>query len=218
MRPIAALLLSTLAAVALAADPVAVPAGKFADLKAPSPKGTSVVWRVYPPPVQRAPDLAPGRLIFAGKPGTTYVVTAITIDFAKQLVTEDDTEVTFAGKVTPDPTPDPSPDPRPKPDPEPVPAAKFYFLIVRANGPAAPEFTRAMGLSEWDAIRAAGHSVKDVTWLESVRLGADVPADRLPVVLTLSVSADGKSSKAVRPAVPLPTTGAGVLDLPKGVR
>lgn len=109
-------------------------------------------------------------------------------------------------------------DTQPPPPPPPPPANdKFYFLIVRADGPASPAFTRAMALPEWDTLRAAGHMVKDVTVTEAIPLKANIPPAQLPAVLTLVVRPDGKSSTIVRPAVPLPTVGSGVLDLPKGV-
>lgn len=113
----------------------------------------------------------------------------------------------------------PSPgDPDTPPPPPPPPANdKFYFLIVRADGPASPAFTKAMNLPEWNTLRAAGHSVKDVTVSEAAHLKANIPPEQLPAVLTLVVRVDGKSSQIVRPAVPLPTVGSGVLDLPKGV-
>lgn len=121
------------------------------------------------------------------------------------------TFVVVNGKATPPP---------PKDDPPPPPAGLYYFLIVRPDGPAAPAFTKAMGMPEWATLRAAGHLVKDRTASEAVApaIGVVVPAAQLPAVVTLSVAADGKSSTIVRAAVPLPTTGADVLDLPKGVR
>lgn len=122
------------------------------------------------------------------------------------------TFVVVNGKV---PTTPPVLDPPPsQPDP-PAPDGALYFLIVRPDGPASPAFTRTMGLPEWGQLRAAGHGVKDVSATQAAGLGAVIPADQLPAVLTLRE--DGAVSRVVRPAVPLPTTGAGVLDLPKGV-
>lgn len=108
-----------------------------------------------------------------------------------------------------------------EPDPkDPVePATTYYFLVVRPDGPASPAFTKAMNLPEWNTLRAAGHKVKDRTATEAGPiLGTVPPASELPAVVTLVVSADGKSSTIVRPAVALPTVGSAVLDLPKGVR
>lgn len=115
------------------------------------------------------------------------------------------------------------PPPKKKEPTDPVdpvePDAKFYFLVVRPDGPASAAFTKAMSLPEWNTLKAAGHKVKDRTATEATPiLGAALPATQLPAVVTLVVSADGKSSTIVRPAVPLPTVGGAVLDLPKGVR
>lgn len=103
------------------------------------------------------------------------------------------------------------------PDPG-QPAGGLYFFVVRPAGPASPAFTAAMSLPEWQTLRAAGHRVKDFDPDGAVRLlGAGVvPAGtQLPVVVTLRERPGG--SVVVRGPVPLPTAGAGVLDLPKGV-
>ena len=110
--------------------------------------------------------------------------------------------------VTPPVTPDPG-----------QPAGGLYFVVVRPAGPASPAFTAAMGLPEWATLRAAGHRVKDFDPARAVELlGAGVvPAGtQLPVVVTLREQPGG--STVVRGPVPLPATGAAVLDLPRGVR
>jgi hypothetical protein len=119
-----------------AGDTLTVAEGKFADVTVEVPAGASVVWRFYPPPVQRADKLAPGRAIFAGERGKTYVVTAVVIDFDKKAVTDTEFAVTFAGKAdpTPDPTPDPKPKPDPKPDPTPSPAKVVRVVLVYESG------------------------------------------------------------------------------------
>lgn len=110
-------------------------------------------------------------------------------------------------------------EPDPKDPVDPVdPAGKFYFLVVRQDGPASAAFTKAMALPAWNTLKAAGHKVKDRTTTEAAGLGVVVPAAQLPAVVTLVVSADGKSSTIVRPALALPTTDGAVLDLPKVVR
>lgn len=124
------------------------------------------------------------------------------------------------GDVIPPPKkkePDPK-EPAPK-DPV-TPATKFYFLIVRPDGAASPAFTKAMALPEWGQLRAAGHAVKDLTMSEAAGASLNLPTDpaQLPAVFTLVVSPDNKKSTLVRGAVPMPTVGAAVLDLPKGVR
>lgn len=199
-----------------AGEVVTIGEGKFADITVDSPAGASVVWRFYPPVVQRADKLPQGRAIFAGKPGTTYVVTTIVVDFDRKTVTDTEFEVRFAGKAVPPGTDPPPVTPAPKDPPAPPPTS-LYFLVVRADGPASPAFTKAMSLPEWDALRAAGHRVKDRTAGEAAALGVTVPPLALPAVVTLRPSPDGKTSTVVRPAVSLPTTGGGVLDLTKGV-
>lgn len=202
-----------------AGDVVWIAPGKFADITIEAPAGAFVIWRFYPPVVQRADKLDPGRAIFIGKAGTTYVVTAITIavdfDKKKTIVTDTELSVAFAGPADPPPKTDPIPDPKPKDPPPPRPVS-LYFVIVRADGPADPAFTRVMGLPEWDTLRAAGHYVKDRTVSEAALLGVTV-GGQLPAVVTLKKSADDKTSVVARTAVPLPTTGSGILDLPKGV-
>lgn len=111
---------------------------------------------------------------------------------------------------------DPDPNPKPK-DPAP-PARGFYFLIVRPDGPAAPEVTRALGLPAWAALAKQGHQYKDKTQSAAAAdLGLTLPAGTpLPCVVTLTV-ADGVS-RVARGPVPLPTTDAGVAALPEGVK
>lgn len=200
MRPVLAATLALLTTVALAADPVTVPEGKFADIKTAAPKGTSVVWRVYPPPAQRAPDLAPGRLIFAGKPGTTYLATAITIDFAKQTVTEDEFEVRFVGKANPDPwpgpSPEPKPDPKPGPDPAPPPVTGTVFLVVvEESSNRTPELARVLN----DTAFWVGLNSRDVAWrmydmdsADVVRLGYLPHANKVGVPAVLTLDKSGK--------------------------
>ena len=95
------------------------------------------------------------------------------------------------------------------------PTGLFYFLIVRADGPASPAFTKTMGDAAWDTLRAAGHKAKDKTATEAAKLGMSPPAGtRLPTVLILREDADG--SEVVGTA-PLPGDAAGILELPKKV-
>lgn len=108
---------------------VAVPAGGFADLKYEVAKGDKVMLSVTPAPAQQADGLADGRVIFAGKAGTTYTVRGFIVNFkAERLIPVDDT-VTFGGKS---PTPEPEPEPTPEPDdkPAPIPDPGFRVLFV----------------------------------------------------------------------------------------
>jgi hypothetical protein len=136
-----------------AGDTIAVPAGRFADVTVDVPAGASVVWRFYPPPVQRANNLAPGRAIFAGEPGKSYVVTAVVIDFAKKSVTDSEFNVEFAGKVIP---PDPKPDPKPNPPdpPAPVVTGTVWLVVVEETSQRTPELAAVLGdLAYWQGLR-----------------------------------------------------------------
>ena len=196
-------------AVLCGADPKVIPVGGFVDHKIAVPENSSVVWRITPTPVQKANDLEPGRLVFGGKPGEKYVVTALTItvkvDFEKKtafpIVTEADYEFQFAGSAPPTNPKDP-----------PVTPTGLYLMVVRPDGPATARFTQTMGMAEWDTLRNAGHKVKDFAFTDSKPF-VTLPANTsLPAVAVLEEGAT--TSKLLR-VVPLPSTGAGILDLPK---
>lgn len=199
------------ASVSPAEEPVVVPAGGFADHKIEVPKGASVIWRVSPQPTQKAGDLPPGRIIFGGEAGKTYTVTAIVIDFDKKTVTDADYVFQFAGSPT-------SPIPPPKKDPDPIGVpATYYFLVVRPDGPAHPNFTQAMLMPGWTKLRGLGHSVKDKTATEAARLGVTLPGGTvLPTVVTLKTSAT--ESVVVRGPVPMPNTDQEILRLTEGLK
>lgn len=190
-------------------DPI--PDGGYVDFTIEVPKGASVIWRISPAPVQRTTGLPAGRLIFGGKKGTTYVATAIIVDFDKKEVTDADYEFVFGGVAPPPPKKDP-----PKVDP-PAPSDTFYFLIVRANGPATSLFTKIMADPAWQTLRMAGHLVKDKTVDEAKLAGVVLPNDApLPAVAILREDAATKSSKVLK-VVALPS-GSAILDLPKAVK
>lgn len=108
--------------------------------------------------------------------------------------------------------------PPPGMDPPPPGQSTLYFVIVRLDGPASPAFTKVMSMPEWEQLRKDGHKIKDYEHSEAVR-NRYVKGDLiLPCVVTLRVSADGNSAAIVRGPVELPTTSAGILDLPKGVK
>lgn len=111
---------------------------------------------------------------------------------------------------------DPGPGPGPVDPPPPGPAT-YYFAVVRSDGPADPAFTKTMSLPEWKTLTQSGHSVKDFTLRDALKLNLLTAGTPLPCVVTLRVNAGGKTSVIVRAPVPLPTTGQGILDLPKGV-
>lgn len=94
----------------------------------------------------------------------------------------------------------------PKKDP-PIGTSGYYFLLVRADGPASPDFTKVVSNPAWNQLRMKGHSVKDKTVTDAKKLGVSLPAGtQLPCVVTLKVDMDGGESSIVRQAVPLPST------------
>lgn len=204
-RFVYALAATVLSVVALfGAEPKLIPVGGYVDHKIDVPKGAAVIWRITPAPVQRSTDLEPGRVIFSGEKGTKYTATAITVDFDKKTVTDADYEFLFAGSPS-------IPNPKPK-DPPTTPTAGLYFMVIRADGPATPYFTKTMGLPEWKQLRDAGHLVKDFTLADSKQF-VTLPGDvSLPVVAVLQ---EGETTSKLLRVVPLPSTGAGILDLPK---
>lgn len=119
--------------------------------------------------------------------------------------------VVGAGGTVPGPNP-----PGPAPDPKP---GSLFFVVIRPDGAASPEFTRIMSDGAWDALRMGGCQVKDYGYKEAcAQLGLCLPAGTtLPVVVTLRVSMDRKTSRVVRQAIPLPTTTQGIAALPQGV-
>lgn len=146
----------------------------------------------------------------AGKPlpqRSTFVIGWWT----KGEVTGSSTTITVEGATA---APGPV-EPEPKePDPkEPIPA-KYYFMVVRPDGPASPAFTAYMADPAWTALRGKGHLVKDFTATEAapwVKVGS-VP---LPAVATLGFRADGKTTFLARPPVPAPAAGDDILRLPE---
>lgn len=121
--------------------------------------------------------------------------------------------VVIVGDGVPGPV-DPGPGPV---DPPPPGPETYFFVIVRADGPADPVFTKVMGYPEWAKLTEAGHKYKDYTLRDAVRLNLMPRANELPCVITLRISADGKRSSIARGPVPFPITGTAVLELPKGV-
>lgn len=111
------------------------------------------------------------------------------------------------------PPPDKPVDP-PPPD-KPPPATKGYFLIVRPDGPASPDFTAVLANPAWDELRKAGHAVKEKTLAETVPIYKPPAGTTLPFVVTLSQTSP---SKVLAGPVELPTTADGIRELAKGVK
>ena len=102
--------------------------------------------------------------------------------------------------------------PTPVPPVPPVPTLTYYFMVVRADGPASPEFTRIMSDPAWAQLQAKKHKVKDFTQARARQLGLSLPVGMtLPVVVTIRET--GGKSIIVRSAIPLPTTSAEILRL-----
>ncbi len=110
-----------------------------------------------------------------------------------------------------------APPPKKKPDDPAAPVGSYYFLAVRADGPAAPEFTRAVGLPAWADLRKKGHQFRDATVTEArTEVGLVLPAGTpIPCVVTMKVT--GNVSTVVGYAA-LPSTDAGVLKLAEGLK
>lgn len=83
--------------------------------------------------------------------------------------------------------------------------AKYYFAVVRPDGPASAEFTKLMADPAWATLRGQGHLVKAFTVTAAKTATIEVGATPLPAVVTLVFSADGKSSLIARPPIPAPS-------------
>lgn len=106
------------------------------------------------------------------------------------------------------------PPPNPKDPPvTPPPTQSLYFLIVRADGPSTPAFTKVMQMPEWNTLVKDGHTVKDMSRTDAVLLGAKLDGVTLPSILVLRTRPDGKSSEQIGIAS-LPSSGDQILKLP----
>jgi len=106
------------------------------------------------------------------------------------------------------------------PDQPPVdkPTGSLFFVIVRPNGAITTDLEKVLADPEWEAHRKAGRSVKAYT-VEELGDRYKLPSGtKLPCVLTLRVSADGKSSTIARDPIDLPTTSDGIRKLNEGVK
>lgn len=119
------------------------------------------------------------------------------------------------GKLDPMPPPvNPNPtDPIP-----PKPTSGMFFLIVRGDGPASPEFTRTMTLEGWKKLSDSGHRYKDYIASDLPKFNITLPpGTTLPCVITLRPRADGIHSDIVRGPIQLPSSSEGIEKLPEGV-
>jgi hypothetical protein len=104
--------------------------------------------------------------------------------------------------------------PPPVTDPKDPPAegGKLFFVVARPDGPVDPKVAAAVRLPAWDELRKAGHAMKDYPASELPK-GVAAP-EKLPAVVVLRVSADGRSSSKVEVA-DLPATDEAVRRLAK---
>lgn len=112
------------------------------------------------------------------------------------------------------PIPPPVDPPKPPVDP-PTKPVRHYFLIVRPDGPAKPDFVAVMGNAAWDKHRAAGRTVKEMTLTESLPIYKAPAGTVIPFVVTLGVS--DTETKVIAGPVALPSDSAGIDKLAEGL-
>lgn len=198
--------------------------GDFVEINAE----TDAKWVRYFPLSTGVKVFPPGKL--ADKTGTVILCNRVGNFRILAYTGNDDggTEKIVTVEFKPEPGQPPPVDPTLPPEkpptdpPPPQPTEGLYFLIVRPDGQATPELTRIMGLPEWDQLRQKKHLAKDKTVTEADTLGVRLPeGTRLPCVVTLKTvtNAEGKKVSAlVRGPIDLPTDGAGILNLPEGIK
>lgn len=155
-------------------------------------------------------------VVVANVPGTYHIIAASCIN--NKVVFAETTILVTDGKNPAPPGPVTPPGPITPPVTPPTPATSLYFVVIRPDGPAAPDFTAYMANPGWKELMSKGHLAKDKTVTEARALGIQLPdGTELPCIVTLAVSADGKSSTIVRGATRLPAP-ADIVKLPEGVK
>lgn len=119
------------------------------------------------------------------------------------------------GKPTTPPDKPPEPPVEPPPDKPPV-TGKYYFLVVRPNGPASAEFAKTFADPAWDELRKAGHTVKEMTVQDSLTFYRPADGQGIPFVVTLTTGQT--PGKVLAGPVPMPKTPEAIRELPKGVK
>lgn len=130
---------------------------------------------------------------------------------------EDGSSATNINSEAAPPTIPPTKPPTDPPDAPPG-TATYYFLVIRPDGPASPEFTKIMSLPGWADIKKKGHQYKDKTVsaaAQDINLTLP-PGGPMPCVVTLSTT--GGVSKIVRGPIALPTTDVGLAAMVAGVK
>lgn len=189
-----------------------VPANSFAVAKYKLEKGDEVIWEVTPKPskVKEYKDGEYSYVVFSG-PTDKYTILAFIVNFDKKKFERKRYEnLGVLGCVTP-----PKPKDPPTTDPPTPPTGKYYFLIIRPDGPASPEFTKVMLMPEWQELRTSGHQVGARTLTEVRNMNLNLDGAVLPVVVTLRV--DNNKTTQLKMS-PLPTTSEGISKLPEGVK
>lgn len=115
-------------------------------------------------------------------------------------------------------TPDPLPPPKKDPDPvDPPGGGPYYFMVVRPDGAAHPDYTRLMADPGWKTLRDKGHTVKEFT--RSAAAKWTTPPESMPYsVTTLVVTRNAKGepqSTIVRGSIVLPTATTDITKLPE---
>ncbi|MFO0937815.1 MAG: hypothetical protein U0798_15025 [Gemmataceae bacterium] len=94
----------------------------------------------------------------------------------------------------------------------------LFFAIIRPDGAVSRDLEKVLANPEWDVHRRAGRSVKVYTAGEVADHYPLPNGTRLPCVLTLRISADGKSSTIAREPIDLPTSSDGIRKLNEGIK
>ena len=151
---------------------------------------------------------AKGKVVKASAPGRFTVLSwNAKGDVASDLAT---CTVIITGAPTTPPSPPTDPG-----QPLPPEEGTLYFMVVRPDGPAAPEYTRIMSMPEWQTLKDKKYLVGDFTLTEARKYLSIADNVRLPCVITFWDT--GKKSTIVRQPIGLPATGGGVLSLPDGL-
>lgn len=128
-----------------------------------------------------------------------------------QIVTLVKVTIDVGGPQSPQPPPV-----DPPVDPPPTKPIRTYFLVVRPDGPAKPDFVAVMSNDAWDAHRSAGRTVKEMTLTESLPIYKAPAGTVIPYVVTLAVT--DTDTKVIAGPVPLPTDAAGIGKLSDGLK
>lgn len=95
----------------------------------------------------------------------------------------------------------------------PTKPVKAHFLTVRPDGPATADFVLAFSNQAWAELKAAGHTVKELTLTESQKYYRPPSGTPIPYTVTL----DAANSKVLAGPVPMPTDSTGIRKLAEGL-